>query len=369
MKQFALNTAYSKLNWLISGLMALTFMLFSLTTLAAQPAGGDAPERATARDFNHVTTGFPLTGLHATVECGTCHVAGVFKGTPRNCAGCHSQGMRVVATSKSQKHLITTEPCEVCHNNTVTFYGAKYNHGKANVGQCAICHNGNIAAGRPVSHSSGVMAQKACDSCHRTYAWSPATWNHTSAGPGTCANAGCHVQGSNQYFKSTSTHTRTGMATYNCDSCHSYIAWSPAQYNHSGAGASTTCSGCHNGTVAVGKSAGHVSTTAECSSCHSSRTTWSGALGAAPPNHSGSITASCTVCHVGALTTHVTGSTLHSNFTTTVCKTCHLRSGSTYNFVSAEKDTLTHEGGGSDCSQSGCHRPAGTKGITYIEWD
>jgi hypothetical protein len=30
-----------------------------------------------------------------------------------------------------------------------------------------------------------------------------------------------------------------------------------------------TCSSCHNGTLATGKNAGHVPTTAECSECHS----------------------------------------------------------------------------------------------------
>ena len=34
--------------------------------------------------------------------------------------------------------------------------------------------------------------------------------------------------------------------------------------------------------------------------------------------------------------------------------------------------TLTHEAKGKtplDCSESGCHRPLGNKGQTYVEWD
>ena len=42
--------------------------------------------------FDHVTTGYLLIGQHEFVSCEACHVGGVFKGTPKRCAGCHVIG-------------------------------------------------------------------------------------------------------------------------------------------------------------------------------------------------------------------------------------------------------------------------------------
>lgn len=240
MKQIALDKILLKPKLLMPALLALSLSLFPMFATAAQPdadaSGGKPQAERSTRDFNHMVTGFPLTGLHATVECGSCHVGGVFKGTPRNCAGCHTKGMRVVATPKSIKHLPTTEQCEVCHTNTVTFYGARFNHSKAVAGQCTSCHNGSIATGKAATHSSGPKATNSCDKCHRTYAWLPATFNHT--------------------------------------------------------GATGACESCHNGTTATGKHAAHMTTTSGCGTCHK-QTTWLGATA-----HTGNEAGRCLECHI-----------------------------------------------------------------------
>jgi len=414
MKQTTLDKIYLMPKLFVSVLMALSLSVFSMLAVAAQQ---DVDQ--TTRDFNHARTGFPLTGLHTATECGTCHVGGVFKGTPRNCSGCHSQGMRVVATPKSARHLVTTEPCEVCHSNTVTFYGAKYNHGKAVSGQCTTCHNAVVATGKPSNHSTGLKATKSCDNCHRTFAWLPSTFNHTGVAPGTCKTchngssatgkpAATHASGiratdscdschrtsgwfpayynhasvvpgtcatchnGNPLTGKSASHTTTAKATYACDSCHTTIAWLPAAYKHNGA--TTGCSTCHNGTFAVGKNAGHIATTLSCESCHSSTSTWLGALGAAPSNHSALNTASgCSTCHVGAATTHITGAALHS-FITSTCYTCHGSNRSViFNSVRGTASWPSfHESSknpaAADCSASGCHAPAGNKGSAYTTW-
>lgn len=69
-------------------------------------------------DFDHLTTGFPLTGQHEFVVCETCHVNGVFRGTPKQCAGCHNS---VVARGKSQNHIPTVALCDSCHSTLLTF--------------------------------------------------------------------------------------------------------------------------------------------------------------------------------------------------------------------------------------------------------
>jgi hypothetical protein len=37
----------------------------------------------------HNETAFPLDGRHRTVECASCHINHVYKGTPTRCFDCH----------------------------------------------------------------------------------------------------------------------------------------------------------------------------------------------------------------------------------------------------------------------------------------
>ncbi len=66
-----------RLGRVLGNVLAVVLTVFSMQAMAA-----DAP--LAGRDFNHMTTGFPLTGGHATAACESCHVAGVFKGTAKN---------------------------------------------------------------------------------------------------------------------------------------------------------------------------------------------------------------------------------------------------------------------------------------------
>ncbi|MBI4808453.1 MAG: cytochrome c3 family protein [Nitrosomonadales bacterium] len=333
----------------ITGKVLGHLLTMALTVVSLQ-AFAAAPNTA-GRDFNHSTTSFALTGAHATAACETCHVGGVFKGTERNCDGCHALGKRVVATPKSTSHIVTDAPCDTCHFNTSTFLGARFNHGTAQPGKCSTCHNGRLTMTKPPSHNTGSKATESCDKCHRTYAWLPATWNHTGAG--SCDQAGCHLAGSNTYFRGSGpSHIRTGMLTYACTDCHNYFGWSPARYKHNTGAA---CSSCHNGTIAVGKSGGHVATTDECSQCHTSTASWLGALGAKPANHilyNGGV--QCSSCHTGGGI--VTGATLHA-YVSPVCKTCH-DSGSavtTILGVTGRKRLGNHEGSNTSQDCTSCH--------------
>ncbi len=344
---------------------ALFAVMLAAATLQAQAA------QQVGRDFNHATTGFTLTGGHAAAACESCHVGGVFKGTPRNCDGCHAVGKRVVATPKNDKHIVTDAPCETCHFNTATWLGARYNHGSAVVGQCASCHNGRQAAGKPSSHNSNVnKAQKSCDQCHRTFAWNPASWNHNNSA-GSCDQAGCHVAGQNTWYKGVTTaHTRTGMATYACQRCHNYLGWKPAPYDH--VGATGRCDSCHNGAVAISTPAGHVAISgSDCSECHINTTkSWTPALGGKPANHIPyNAGTACTACHLTA-TTAKTGAAMHAYVSSYACTTCHLK-GNTYAVWGQNTKSIGHEGmkSGDDCSKSGCHAPAGSRGSAYVTWD
>ena len=55
--------------------------------------------------FDHNTTLFALEGLHEQVRCESCHIKGIFKGTPRDCAGCHLQNNQRGAKAKPVNHI------------------------------------------------------------------------------------------------------------------------------------------------------------------------------------------------------------------------------------------------------------------------
>ena len=79
-------------------------------------AGGTASAQVTGRNFDHLTTGFELTGAHRLQACESCHVDAVFAGTPRVCAACHAQD--------DVHHGQFGRQCQRCHGTT-TFKGAR----------------------------------------------------------------------------------------------------------------------------------------------------------------------------------------------------------------------------------------------------
>lgn len=344
--------------------LAVLLTVFSLQAMAA-----DAP--AAGHNFDHATTGFPLTGGHATAACETCHVAGVFKGTPRACDGCHALGRRVVATPKSTSHIVTDAPCDSCHFNSSTFLGARYNHGTALPGQCTSCHNGRIATGRPRDrqHSVGFALTDSCDHCHRTYSFFPASWNHVGVTPGSCENAGCHVAGTgNRYYRSIATlplgktHMNfTYTATQACDTCHNFVRWTPAMHMP----APGRCDSCHNNAQAQGTFAGHTAIgTEDCSGCHFQLSgSWLPALGGVPANHipynAGAI---CRNCHTSAGGPAVTGAALHA-YVSPSCKTCHDSNNPQYLGVTGRKRLGSHEGSNTSQDCTSCHR------VQYTSWN
>jgi hypothetical protein len=358
------------------------------------------------RDFNHNTTGFTLSGGHATTACETCHVGGVFKGTPKNCDGCHSLGKRVVATPKSTGHVVTDAPCESCHFNTSTWLGARYNHGAAVPGQCTTCHNGRAAKGK---HAAHVATTYSCDQCHRSSSWVPASWNHTGAtysgqDCGTCHKTG----GPGRNYTTTAKHTTfiSSLAISNCKSCHTnyysfyshyYIHDKPffscaechANPSYTTAGGVTqavkpihtfatiagitNCESCHARSYASFVGARYLHNDAafganDCLTCHNSANQTAYGIKAMPPNHIPlDATARCNVCHVSGSSW---GGMQHSQVATLPCTTCHLKGGPVY-LGNMDKKGVGHEGwnGTGDCSQAGCHRPAGSRGIAFVDWD
>ncbi len=269
------------------GLLALFFVFFfSFAGVAG------AETQLDLRNFNHASTGFPLTGGHVSADCGTCHVGGMFKGTPRNCAGCHAKGARVVATAMSPSHIVTNDPCESCHTNTATFLGARFNHVNAYPGSCTTCHNGRIATGKPTNHNHGLRMTDSCDRCHKTVTWVFTGFNHVGILPGSCATQ-CH-NGTLATGRPGS-HTTALKSTASCDACHRTIAWYPTFYNHTSV-VPGSCPTCHNGSTAAGKPSNHggLRGTWSCDQCHNT-VNWLPAR----YNHVAATPGSCATCHDG----------------------------------------------------------------------
>ncbi len=58
--------------------------------------------------FNHAA--FPLVGLHATQPCANCHKNGVYKGTPRDCVGCHLADYQKTTQSRTTRRPDSRRP-------------------------------------------------------------------------------------------------------------------------------------------------------------------------------------------------------------------------------------------------------------------
>ncbi|MBK9964589.1 MAG: hypothetical protein IPP07_06680 [Holophagales bacterium] len=246
--------------------------------------------------FNHATV-FPLVGVHTSQACASCHRNGVYKGTPRDCAGCH---LAKYQSAKDPNHVTAGFPttCETCHKATDTSWGqGTFNHGATFplVGvhatqACASCHRGGVYQGtsrtcvgchlpkyqattNPNHATAGFSTT--CETCHKATdtSWGQGTFNHATSFAlvgrhATTACASCHVGG---VYRGTS---RT------CVGCHLPKYQSTTNPNHAAAGFPTTCETCHRATdtswgqgtfnhtwfpITSGRHAGN-----PCSACHTS---------------------------------------------------------------------------------------------------
>ena len=382
--------SYKFFSW-AGALFALALIIYALSS--GTPFAAESKQNV---NFDHLKTGFPLTGAHTKLPCESCHVQGNFKGTPKQCATCHTRGSRVqTSTVKPANHIPTMLPCEQCHSSTASWSVARFSHAGVIAHQCAQCHNNSITKGKPANHP---LTNQACDACHRTTTWMSVGFTHAGVVPGTCAT--CH--GITASAK-PGNHIPTSLS---CDACHTTGGtWTTSRFTHSATQGVTPgqCSTCHNGSYtqwnALGKPANHVVTTASCDTCHKNFTSFAGATF----SHTGISPGTCSTCHyqggpgLGKPVNHIpyesqllAGASLncdacHSSTTSFAtqrmnhnnslgngagwCKGCH-QSGTNY-LGSMNKKALTHYeryAGQTDCSSSGCHRPLGTHGTPYSKW-
>jgi hypothetical protein len=162
-------------------------------------AGGGTGEGG----FDHSKTGFPLTGLHTSVACVSCHLPK--RPTPsRECSSCHADFHRGRLSQSCDKchsavgwkvtrpleiHRMTRFPltgmhaladCNECH-----LRAADHQWSGTPV-QCFGCHDKeyNRPNLRPTHQGPGVMQpfSRDCSVCHRATSWVPAFIRLTATG-------------------------------------------------------------------------------------------------------------------------------------------------------------------------------------------
>ncbi len=284
--------------------------------------------------FAHTT--FPLTGVHATLQCSTCHSDGVYAGKSKACNSCHLANYNSTTNPNHRAAGFPTD-CSVCHS-TSSWAGATFNHSTtafpltgAHVSQsCTACHASGVYAGLSTAcvschlsnyngttnpnHVHGGFPQT-CNTCHTTIAWVPSTFNHsTTAFPLTgrhtsvaCAN--CHIGG------------RYAGTPTACYSCHKTDYDSVSNPNHIAAGFPTTCTTCHTTSGWTGAtfnhtwfpiySGTHAGRWHTCGDCHT--------------NASNYAVFSCTGCHSKTSTDSHHSGVQNYVYNSTSCYSCHPR--------------------------------------------
>ncbi|MEJ2111603.1 MAG: hypothetical protein P8Z37_17175 [Acidobacteriota bacterium] len=280
-------------------------------------------------DFDHKTTGFPISGMHRELDCVRCHFDLEFSETGDQCADCHSDIHRRQLGADCEECHSVQDWREVAgnvtgHANRFPLLGAHAAlecegcHQSAAVGQfrglrtdCDFCHHNDYIAAASVDHEAAGFSLL-CEQCHGMDGWFSG-FNHGAftgfalAGahatlecadchadlvftgiPADCVD--CHLE---EYNATTNPdHVQSGFSQ-DCALCHSSVSWLGAFFDHTatqfpltGAHTSLGCLDCHES----GQFAGLPS---ECYACHEADYN-----GATDPSHTVSaFPLDCSECH------------------------------------------------------------------------
>ncbi len=323
-------------------------------TLGSQCAVCHTPTGWKPSTFDHNNSAFQLTGKHASVTCQSCHINGVFKGAPTDCASCHTRNDPHAGKLGIQ--------CAECHT-TNGWKPSTFDHknssfqltGKHTTVACAQCHKDKFFVGTPTACSSchagndphGGALGAQCATCHTTDGWKPSAFNHANSifkltgAHTTVACASCHKD---LKFKGTPTtcyacHAANdhhgGKYGTNCAACHTTTAWKPATFDHNlsafpltGAHVNVSCTDCHANGIFVGAPK-------DCYSCHKTK-----------DPHAGKAGTNCATCHTTTAwkpsTFKHTFPLTHGNNLIVACVTCHPSATSAYTCFSCHEHTVTN---------------------------
>lgn len=161
---------------------------FPTTCLTCHTMQGWSPA-----SFDHNATRLPLTGVHASLGCQSCHVNNNYQLVYQDCYGCHQTDY---ATSTRLNHTLN-------------------------------------------------QLSRSCETCHTTSAWMPSTFNH-DASWFRILNSGKHR---GEWQTCMTCHVTPGVySTFTCFSCHEHNRTDTDDHHKSVAGyvyASPSCYSCH----------------------------------------------------------------------------------------------------------------------------
>lgn len=317
-------------------------------------------------NWNHeMGTGYPLEGIHRTLDCVECHAEGNFRGTTADCFGCHEKDY---SDSRNPDHVAAgfSTACQECHFNS-TWQGARFSHdfypltGQHAMATCSDCHSSGQYQGLP---SECVFCHQAdydraqepdhrgsgfptdCEACHGTDAitWEGAVFTHTKfplKGKHRQANCSdCHSNGQYEglpsvcvfchledYLKAKDPdHKQLGFHT-DCEVCHGTdaLTWEGAVFTHAefplkGKHRLADCSDCHSSGQYEGLSS-------VCVSCH-----LEDYLEVRDPDHEQlGFQTDCETCHGTGAVTWEDASFSHNSYwplkgahTNLDCSACHV---------------------------------------------
>ena len=317
----------------------------------------------------HQQTRFPLIGRHALADCNVCHSMATphqYTGTPLTCIGCHRPEYEATTSPNHVTQHFTID-CSQCHAITAPAWPGSFNHNLTTfpltgahqavlclqchinsqfngiTTDCYSCHMKDFANVQSPNHITGGFSH-ACQTCHTTSAWNPATFDHNATRfPLTGAHQtvlcqACHTNGNYQLvysscaqchnadFQGTTNPSHVaGNFSMNCQTCHNTVAWQPATFDHSttkfpltGAHQAVLCQTCHTNN-------NYQLVYSSCVQCHNSDF-----QGATNPNHvSGGFSTNCTTCHSTTAWQPATFDHSTTKFPLTgahqavLCQTCH----------------------------------------------
>jgi len=229
--------------------------------------------------FDHRQTDFELKGVHTTLDCSACHVAGSkFREAKNECIDCHKKD------DIHQGRL--KETCSDCHkasswkqgsfDHEKTKFSLQGAHKKAT---CESCHPNQRYKETPtVCRSCHLLNDvhlgrygERCDKCHRAKKWDQIYFNHDR-------DTKYRLQGQHKTVTCDACHTgklygekletqcfachkaddfHQGRNGSKCEKCHSSKRWKEVRFDHTkdtdfplhGKHAKLSCESCHKGSV------------------------------------------------------------------------------------------------------------------------
>jgi nitrate/TMAO reductase-like tetraheme cytochrome c subunit len=293
-------------------------------------------ENQTELREKHQLTEFPLTGVHALIDCEECHYAERKDNLvllPIQCEGCHLQDYQT-ADNPNHQQAGFSRLCQECHyiyatswNQTSFIHTDKFLLDGAHLtASCRDCHQSGYA-GTPsecyACHSTDYQQATdpnhvvfgfltVCQLCHNTSRWTGTSFNHLQASGFELSGAhtllscnDCHVNNQvsglptscfgcheSDYRSVADPNHVLNNFDHDCLKCHTNMSWSPATFDHAntlfpltGAHIGLDCIECHQ--------SGYTAIPTDCYSCHQNDYN-----GVTDPSHVlNNFDHDCTICH------------------------------------------------------------------------